>query len=94
MNEDLFYKIGEWSKKVFSDANSIDHLQKLKIEAQEAQETPYRIEEYADCAIAFFSAAYKADISFYELIEAIKDKFEVNKQRKWKKLSDGTYQHY
>lgn len=89
----LFNEIGEWSKKTFQDANSIDHLQKLKIEAQEAKETPYRKEEYADCMIVLFAAAYKADISFYELIEAVKNKFEINKKRKWEKLSDGTYQH-
>lgn len=89
----LYEEIGAWSKNAFPDANSIDHLQKLKHEAQEAKETPYKIEEYADCMIALLAAAWKADIAFFELIEAVESKLEVNKKRNWKKLSDGTYQH-
>jgi len=89
----LFNSIGEWSKNAFPDADSIKHIIKLKNEAQEVIEAPYDIKEYADCIIALLAAAYKADISFFELVEAVKNKLEVNKNRKWTKLSDGTYQH-
>ena len=43
--------------------------------------------------IALLAAAYKADIAFLKLVEAVETKLEVNKKRKWKKLADGTYQH-
>ena len=89
----LYEEIGMWSKNTFPDANSIDHLQKLKDEAQEAKEAPSKIEEYADCIIALLAGAWKADIAFFELIEAVEDKLKVNKQRKWQKLPNGTYQH-
>jgi hypothetical protein len=89
----LYEEIGMWSKNTFPDANSIDHLQKLKDEAQEAKEAPYKIEEYADCIIALLVGAWNADIAFFELIEAVEDKLKVNKQRKWQKLPNGTYQH-
>lgn len=88
-----FNSIGEWSKNAFPDANSITHIVKLKHEAQEVIESPYDIKEYADCIIALFAAAYKADIAFFELVGAVESKLEVNKNRKWTKLSDGTYQH-
>jgi len=89
----LFNSIGEWSKKTFPDAGSIQHIIKLKNEAQEVIESPYDIKEYADCIIALLSAAYKADITFFELVKAVEDKLEINKKRNWTKLSDGTYQH-
>ena len=94
MGSALFNSIGEWSKNAFPDAGSIEHIIKLKHEAQEVIEAPYDIKEYADCAIALFAAAYKADIAFFELINAIESKLEVNKNRKWAKLSDGTHQHF
>lgn len=93
MGSTLFNSIGEWSKNAFPDANSIAHIVKLKHEAQEVIEAPYDIKEYADCIIALFAAAYKADIAFFELVGAVESKLEVNKNRKWTKLSDGTYQH-
>ena len=93
MGSALFNSIGEWSKNAFPDAGSIEHIIKLKHEAQEVIEAPYDIKEYADCMIALLAAAYKADISFFELVEAVESKLEVNKNRKWTKLSDGTYQH-
>ena len=89
----LYEEIGTWCKNAFPDSNSIDHLQKLKNEAEEAKETPYKIEEYADCMIALLAGAWKADIAFFELVEAVGRKMEVNKKRDWKRLSDGTYQH-
>ena len=93
MGSALFNAIGEWSKNALPDAGSIEHIIKLKHEAQEVIEAPYDIKEYADCFIALLAAAYKADIAFFELVEAVQNKLEVNKNRKWTKLSDGTYQH-
>ena len=93
MGSALYNEIGEWSKSAFPDANSIAHIIKMKHEAQEVIEAPYDTKEYADCLIALVAAAYKADICLFELIEATKDKLEINKKRKWVKLTDGTYQH-
>ena len=89
----LFDFMGQFAVKTFPDAGSIEHLKKLKIEADEAIEEPKDIIEYADCLLALFGAAYKAGFSYNQLIEASKTKFEIVKSRKWEKLSDGTYQH-
>jgi len=93
MGSALYNDIGEWARKAFPDANSIAHMIKLKHEAQEVIEAPYDVKEYADCLIALIGAVHKADISLFELIDATKEKLEVNKKRNWIKLEDGTYQH-
>jgi len=90
---EIYNQIGEWAKVVFPDAGSIEHMIKLKIEAQEVIVDSGDITEYADCFICLFAAAYKMGFSFPDLLGAIENKFEINKQRNWAKLPDGTYQH-
>lgn len=89
----LFQSMGEFAYKAFPDATSIEHLKKLKIEADEAIEEPKNIFEYSDCLLALFGAAHKAGFSYDQLLEASQSKFEIVKTRNWEKLSDGTYQH-
>lgn len=91
---DLIYsEFGEWTKKTFPDAHSVEHLIKLKEEADEAIAKPSDITEYADCLGAIFGAAYKSGFSFDDLKTAFIKKFEINKSRKWLKSKNGTYQH-
>lgn len=89
----LFQSMGEFAYKAFPDATSVEHLKKLKIEADEAIEEPKNIIEYSDCLLALFGAAHKAGFTYDQLLEASQSKFEILKTRNWEKLSDGTYQH-
>lgn len=89
----LFDSIGNWSATAFPDASTIDHIKKLKDEADEVIKEPSDIEEYADCVIALFAGAWKAEITFNILVGAIDQKLEVNKKREWVKLPNGVYQH-
>lgn len=89
----LFQSMGEFAYKAFPDATSIEHLKKLKIEADEAIEEPKNIVEYSDCLLALFGAAHKAGFTYDQLLEAGQSKFEIVKTRNWEKLPDGTYQH-
>lgn len=89
----LFDAMGSFAVKTFPDAGSIEHLKKLKHEADEAIAEPQSVEEYADMLLALFGAAEKAGITHKQLIEASEGKLEVVKTRTWKKLPDGTYQH-
>lgn len=91
--ESLFDSIGNWSATAFPDAGTIDHIKKLKDEADEVIKEPFDIEEYADCVIALFAGAWKAGITFNRLVEAVDQKLEVNKKRQWVKLPNGMYQH-
>lgn len=93
MQKRLYNSIGEFSKKTFSDSGSVEHLLKLKQEADEAIKDPDNIKEYADILIALLGASYKANFTFEELMNATKDKLKVLKKREWIKQEDGTYQH-
>lgn len=89
----LFNEISSFAKDVFPNATNIEHLTKLKNEAQEAIETPEDIEEYADCLIALFGACQKSKFSFEQLYDAASKKMIINRSRTWVKQKDGTYQH-
>ena len=89
----LFNEMGEFSVKTFTGATAKGHLRKLKEEADEAIEDPTDIKEYADCLMALFGAAYKAGFTYDALIQAGKEKLEINKSRKWVKLENEIYQH-
>lgn len=91
---DLIYeRMGSFAAKRFADANAIDHLEKLKQEADEAKESPQDITEYADCLLSLFGAANKAGFTYNELLESTRSKLFVVENRQWKKKPDGTYQH-
>ena len=89
----LFNAMGKFAVEQFPDAGSIEHLKKLKHEADEAIAEPQNLVEYADCLLALFGAAYKAGFTYEDLLKASEGKFEIVKKRNWKRLDDGTYQH-
>lgn len=93
MIEKLYNEIGEWSKDVFADADSIDHIKKMIIEGEEVINDPDDIYEYADCLISLFAAAYKRNFDFHHLIYVTHNKLKINKKREYIKLDNGTYQH-
>jgi len=93
MGSALFAEMGSFAVQTFPDAGSVEHLKKLKHEADEAIAEPQNVEEYADCLLALFGAAHKAGITYETLLNASAGKLEIVKQRSWNKLPDGTYQH-
>jgi hypothetical protein len=91
--KNLYESVKIFCFKKFPDASNIDHLRKLNDETMEAIETPFDIEEYADCLIALLGAANKSGFNYDELLKASKEKLFICEKRKWKKLKNGTYQH-
>ena len=89
----LFDAMGKFAVEKFPDAGSIEHLKKLKHEADEAIAEPQNLVEYADILLALFGAAYKAGFTYEQLLEASVGKFEIVQKRTWIRLDDGTYQH-
>ena len=89
----LFDAMGKFAVEKFPDAGSIEHLKKLKHEADEAIAEPQDLTEYADILLALFGAAYKAGFTYEQLLEASEGKFDIIQKRNWAKLPDGTYQH-
>lgn len=90
---ELYEEMGIFSIAAFPDADSYEHLLKLEQEAVEAQVDADNIDEYADCLLVLFGAAFKAGISWKQLFKAAKGKLEKIKYRDWEKQDDGTYQH-
>lgn len=90
---ELYNKMGEWSKKVFPDAGSVEHLKKLQQEAKESAEAPDDLIEYADCFLCLIAAAYKQGFTFDQFMQAAFEKFAIVQTREWNKQPDGTYQH-
>jgi predicted house-cleaning noncanonical NTP pyrophosphatase (MazG superfamily) len=89
----LFDAMGKFTVEKFPDAGSVEHLKKLKHEADEAIAEPQNLVEYADILLALFGAAYNAGFTYEQLLEASEGKFEIVQKRNWKRLDDGTYQH-
>ena len=89
----LFDAMGKFAVEKFPDAGSIEHLKKLKHEADEAIAEPQNLVEYADILLALFGAAYKAGFTYEQLLEASEGKFEIVQKRTWIRVDDGTYQH-
>lgn len=90
----LFENMGKLSMEIFPKATSIEHLIKLKNEADETINDPKNIIEYADCLLALFAACYKAGYTYEDLLKAGETKMEILKNRNWKIIEDGTYQHF
>lgn len=89
----LFNSMGHFATETFPDAGPREHLLKLKEEADEAIAEPHKVDEYADCLLALFGAAFKAGIDNKELLSAATRKFEIVRGRTWERMPDGTYQH-
>jgi phosphoribosyl-ATP pyrophosphohydrolase len=99
MTEQQFNAITQWQKEVFPQATPISkrhHLQKEIVELVAAIETKLfdRKYEYADCFFLLFGAAAADGLSYEDIIKAIDEKFEINKNRKWGKPdANGVVEH-
>ena len=77
--ENLYKEVVDWGNKTFPDATTssiLAHLAKEALELIEDQ-TP---EEAADVCMLLMHYADKAG---FDLFEAVRNKFEINKTRKW-----------
>lgn len=88
MTEQLFNEITSWQKETFGLANAYSKVCHLEEEVKElkddlvTQNTDRRL-EFADCFFLLFGAAAADGMSYQDIQYAIKDKFEINKNRKW-----------
>lgn len=97
----------EWSLKQFPEATPRSSMLKLKEEVKEVLKEISVLEkfpdgdggladlcmEYADCLMCLFDSAGRAGVSVEEIIESFQEKFNINKDRVWKKNPDNTYSH-
>lgn len=90
MEKQQFTEITNWQKEKFGDAtplSKIAHLAEEVIELYEAinnKEPEQNIRmEFADCIMLLFGAAKAHGLSYEDICEAIAQKYEINKSRKW-----------
>ncbi len=89
----------EWANQMFPEATAESSLLKLIGEVEEIQkdlaEGKREPIEYADCMMCIFDsgARQKVPITPTDIINAFKEKLEINKNREWKKNPDNTYSH-
>lgn len=99
MNKKLFEAICKWQTETFRQATALSKILHLK---QEIEELIIEIKfdgidkklEFADCFILLFGAASSEGMTYEDICNAIQEKFEINKTRKWGKADkNGIVKH-
>lgn len=90
MTEQQFNEITAWQKETFPAAKAESFLYHLLDEVKELHSSiitddPERRLEFADCLILLVGAADKVGMTYQDLFDAVQEKFEINKTRKWGK---------
>lgn len=80
----LFQRIAEWRHETFGVQESVEPtLNHLKDEIEEISKEPKDIYEYADAMMLLLDAANISGYNYDDIIQAVKEKFEICKKRKW-----------
>lgn len=79
----------EWSQATFGDVGPVGPLKHLSKEALEAAAEPGDLSEWADMQFLLWDAQRRAGINDEQITQAMMEKLEVNKARKWPEPKDG-----
>ena len=98
MNELQFNEITKWQKETFGEATPLSKLAHLIQEVVELKDAIVAENEtcgltghndvrmeYADCFFLLFGSAAAYGFSYKDICDAVQEKFEINKARKWGK---------
>lgn len=81
---ELMNGMRKFSEETFGPFNGSEGvIAHIEEEIEEIKENPQDIEEWADLIILAFDGAAREDFSVWEIIEAVHNKHEKNKLRKW-----------
>lgn len=103
MTRDLFESITKWQKETFPESTAHSKVKHLSEEVDElSTELCFPSDdtgkakrmEFADCFILLIGAAHDSGMTYEDIIEAINEKMEINKARKWGKPDEyGVVKH-
>lgn len=88
MTEQQFNDISAWQKQTFPNATPLSKIAHLAEELQELYSdlkinNPERRLEFADCFLLLFGCAAADGMAYKDVCDAIQEKFDINKSRKW-----------
>ncbi len=75
--------IGIFTDKTFGQSTLLSKMTHLQDEIEEILASPDDKMEWADCLILFLDAARRTGMDMDVLYNAVQDKMEINKNRKW-----------
>ena len=90
MTKTQFENVTTWQRATFPKANALSKIHHLEQEVQELEmdlvsNNEERHLEFADCFLLLFGAASADGMSYQDICDAIDEKMEINKKRKWGK---------
>lgn len=88
MNKKQFKEIVKWQVQTFGHSTALSKIEHLKEEIEElivdiAIKGLDKRLEFADCFFLLFGAAAADGMTYEDICNAIQEKFEINKARKW-----------
>lgn len=96
----LVDEINSWASNTFPEQTSLSKVLHLQDEAKElemaikANDSENIKEEFADIFILLVNAAHIEGLNFNSIIEAAREKLDINKNRSWNKPNEkGVYNH-
>jgi NTP pyrophosphatase (non-canonical NTP hydrolase) len=107
MTEKQFNEVSVWQKQTFGQATALSKLAHLLEEIVELKDELINEKkhptvtnfnnirmEFADCFLLIFGSASSYGFSYENICDAIQEKFEINKARKWGKPNEnGVVKH-
>lgn len=99
MTKTQFEEITAWQKQTFGKATPLSKIAHLAKELEELvadlkSNNPMKRLEFADCFFLLFGAAAVDNMTYQDICNAIQEKFEINKNRKWGKPDEnGIVEH-
>lgn len=99
MTKQQFEKVTSWQLETFGFIPALPkvyHLEQEVLELQHdlATNSEGKRHEFADCFMLLFGAAASDGMSYEDIIQAIAEKHEINKLRKWGKPDDKGIVHH
>lgn len=104
MTKEMFEEITAWQRKVFPTSTALSNVNHLNEEIRELKDALLDedhlidhekrraiIKEYADCFLLLFGSASLYGLGYDDICQAINQKMQINKQRKWGEVNAEGY---
>lgn len=98
MTKEMFEWITAWQREKFTKATAQSAANHLKEEVGELvhdltwdKPKEQTIKEYSDCFLLLFGSASLYGLSYEDICNAINEKMEINKARKWGEVNEQGY---